>query len=342
MQHPLLVLVSVSICASSFLLPAQSTVVSPAGLTNAYGGINNSIPWGGYLSPEQFCQQIHDDLGSQVRVIKGMAFRHYYTQNYAARTYDVELTLGEAATASSGISTTFSNNWKSGGSSTLVLKGNVSWPTRNALSVAPAPFDSPISFANTYIHLGKSPLMWQVYIKSNSSNSPTHFFERGPGSTHVAGIVGQGCAMSGSSNPLGSSGSTSTAGLTETLANGPTSGTPIVVIGSTSPSYGGNTLPISLGGGCFLNISMLLYLPATTTTSFTANFTWTTSLAGRRVRTQWAVDDKGLLRTSNGLDHSIPYSSGWPTRRVYATSFGTTLPTTGAIQSNGLVTEFRM
>ncbi len=344
-ERPMLtgVALSVAICAclSTVPLRSQSSIVSPAGLTNAYGGINNSIPWGGFLSAEQFCQQIHDDLGTQVLALKGMAFRHYYTQSYAARSYDVELTLGEAATTSSGISTTFTNNWKPSGQKTLVLKGTVSWPARGSLSTPPAPFDSPISFSSTYLHLGKSSLMWQVYIKSNSSNSPTHFFERGPGSTHVAGVVGQGCAISGNTTSLASSGSTNTTRLSETLANGPTSGSPLVAIGVTSPNYGGKPLPISLGGGCFLNISLLLYLPASTTTTFTVPYTWSASLAGLRFRTQWAVNDQGQLKTSNGLDHSIPYSSAWPTRRVYATSFGTTLPTTGSIQSNGLVAEFR-
>jgi hypothetical protein len=340
MNH--LELAVVSLLAAGAALPAQSSIVSPSGLTNAYGGINNSVPWGGPGSPEQFCQQIHDDLGTNVLVIKGMAFRHSYTRTYVARTYDVELTLGDAATKSAGISSTFASNWKNGGSKTLVLKGKVNWAARPPVTKPPAPFDSPISFTSIYIHQGKSSLMWQVYIKSNSSNSPTHFFERGPGSTHVAGIVGQGCTMSGSTAPLASSGSTNATRLSETLANGPTSGTPFVAIGLTSPTFGGKTLPVSIGGSCFINISFLLYVPATTTTSFTVPYTWSTSLAGARFRTQWAVDDKGFLKTSNGLDHSIPYSTAWPTRRVYARSFGTTPPATGSIQNNGLVTEFRM
>ena len=41
---------------SAVALPAQH-VVSPTGLTNSYGGINNSIPWGGFQSAEQFYQQ---------------------------------------------------------------------------------------------------------------------------------------------------------------------------------------------------------------------------------------------------------------------------------------------
>ncbi|MHC5072523.1 MAG: hypothetical protein ACYTGO_18780, partial [Planctomycetota bacterium] len=301
-----------------------------------------SIPWGCFQSPQQFCQQIHDDLGTKVLPIKGMAFRHYYTQNYAARNYDVELTLGEAATKSTGMSSTFAKNWKTNGLRTLVLKGKVSYPARSPLTRPPAPFDSPISFTSKYIHLGKSSLMWQVYIKSNSSNTPTHFFERGPGSTHVAGMVGTGCTMSGATAPLTSSGSTNTTRLSETLANGPATGTPVVAIGLTSNTYGGKTLPVSIGGGCFINISFLLYVPATTPTSFTVPYTWSIAAGGTRFRTQWAVNDQGALRTSNGLDHSMPYGSGWPTRRVYTTSFGTTPPATGAMQSNGLVTEFRM
>jgi hypothetical protein len=34
-------------------------------------------------------------------------------------------------------------------------------------------------------------------------------------------------------------------------------------------------------------------------------------------------------------------TNAWPQTRVWATRFGTTLPTTGTVDANGLVTQFR-
>lgn len=53
-------------------------------MTNAYGGINNSIPWGpfvpaGNTTGEIMVQQIDDQLRGQALMIQGMAFRHNYT-----------------------------------------------------------------------------------------------------------------------------------------------------------------------------------------------------------------------------------------------------------------------
>jgi hypothetical protein len=62
-------------------LPAQLKVVTPSAMTNAYGAINNSIPWGpfvptGNLIGEIMVQQIEDELVGTPRMLKAMAFRH--------------------------------------------------------------------------------------------------------------------------------------------------------------------------------------------------------------------------------------------------------------------------
>ncbi|MHC4899304.1 MAG: hypothetical protein ACYTGW_19605 [Planctomycetota bacterium] len=333
---------------SAVALPAQD-IVSPPGMANAYGGINNSIPWGSYQSPEQFCQQIHDDLLGQTLKIKGMAFRHSYTSTYGARSYTATLTLGDAATKSTGISGVFTSNWRKGGSKTEVLKGTINFPAFKAYANSPSPFDAPVSFTTPYAYDGKHSLMWEVHISGNSGNSPTHYFERGPGTTHRPGVLGEGCSMSGKSAPLTSSGGTNTSSVAERLTNGPSSGTPIVAIGNASGQWSGANLPVSLAFAgspeCFININVVTYLPATNSSIFAAHYTWSTAIAGLRFRTQWAVNDRGFIRTSNGLDHSIPYlndaTNAWPQTRVWATRFGTTLPTTGTVDANGLVTQFR-
>lgn len=324
---------------------AQTEVVSPAALTNAYGGINNSIPFGGYQSAEQFTQQIHDDLAGKLLIMKGMGFRPRYTVAQAARTYAMRMTVGEAAHGSASMSTTFASNWKTGGSMTVALNGNVNYPGSSVVAAPPADFLLRIPFSNSVIYTGSGPLMWEVYISKVSATSPTYFFERGPGSRHVSGAIGTGCTVTGQSAPLTSSGNVTRTALTESLANAPASGIRFVAVGTTADSWSGLPLPVDLSligsPGCQLHIDLVGLLAPTSATSLSSNFTWSAALAGERIRTQWVVDDGGRVRTSNGLDHSIPHdATTWPLRRCWATGFGANLPSTGSIQRNGLVTLF--
>ncbi len=330
------------------LLPAQH-IVSPRGLTNAYGGIDNSIPWGGFQSPEQFYQQVHDDLLGRTLEIQGMAFRHAWNANYAPRSYIATLTLGEAANKATKTSTSFASNWRSAGSKTQVLNGTISFPSFPPYSSPPAPFDAPISFTTPYAYNGKYTLMWEVHITWNSANTPTHYFEGGPGSSHQPAVLGKGCTVTGQTAPLISSGGISTTAWAEKLLNGPATGLALIAIGDTADKWSGQTLPFSLllagSPACSININILTYVPPTTTWLFARPYKWHPGLAGIRVRSQWAITDQGFIRTSNGLDHSFPYANGttsaWPTARVWANSFGTSLPTTGTLDANGLVTQFR-
>ena len=256
MRYVISLLLSAGISAA--VLPAQN-IVSPRGMTNIYGGINNSIPWGSFQSAQQFCQQVHDDLLGKTVKIKGMAFRHAWDSNYAARSYTATLTLGECATKAVKLSSAFASNWRSGGSKTQVVKGTISFPAFTAYASAPGPFDAVVSFSTPYSNTGKHSLMWEVHISSNSGNTPTHYFERGPGSTHRPGVIGKGCAMSGRTKPLTSSGGINTSAMAEQLANGPATGSALIVFGDNSDKWSGQKLPFSLAfagsPACFINVN---------------------------------------------------------------------------------------
>jgi len=333
---------------SAVALPAQN-IVSPAGLTNAYSGIDNAIPWGGFPSSEQFYQQIHDDLFGRSLQINGMAFRHAWNANWATRRYGATLSLGEATSKAAKASSSFANNWRPGGSKSVVLHGEISFPAFTSYPSAPAPFDAPISFTTPYYHNGKYSLMWEVRVSSSSASTPTHYFERGPGSTHKPAVLGNGCRLTGQTAPLTSSGGISTTAWAETLANGPATGLALIALGDTSDGWRGQKLPFSLlfagSPACSININILTYVSPTTTWLFVRPYKWHPALAGVRIRSQWAIIDKGFIRTSNGLDHSFPYAnsatSAWPMARVWANAFGNEPPKVGTVEVNGLVTEFR-
>lgn len=324
-------------------------ITSPPGMVHSHTGLHDPIPWGCFRSPEQLYQQVHDDLRGTSRQIQGMAFRHAWNANYVPRSYTATLTLGEAAASASNTSSTFANNWRSGGSQTVVLKGTIHFPALKAQAASPAPFDAPLGFTTPYAHAGLHPLIWQVHISQASANTPTHYFESGPSSAHMPGTLGTGCAMSGQTSPLTSSGGLSTTALAERLSNGPASGLALVAVGNIADEWSNTRLPVDLvfagSPGCFLHINILMYLPPTTPWLFARPYKWGPKLSGKRIRTQWAVADKGFLRTSNGLDHSFPYTDNttnrWPSSRVWATSFGSTTPATGTVDTNGLVVEFR-
>lgn len=140
--------------------------------------------------------------------------------------------------------------------------------------------------------------------------------------------------------------------MNNTLANGPLSAPAAMMLGDTSPTFSGLPLPVSLGfigsPTCALNINVLLFLSAATTATGTATmpipYTMSPALSGSRLRTQWLALDGATIRTSNGLDHSVPYNATtgrpWPQNRVYANGFGMTPPPSGLVQNNGLVVEW--
>lgn len=347
-SHPRLLALAL-VCSA---VAAQGTkVVSPSALANSYGGINNSIPWGPFTSSEQFCQQIDAGLLGTPGVLKAMAFRHQYSVAHVAKSYVLTLRLGDAATGPTGISTTFASNFKVGSTPTTVFNGTLNFPAVGISPRPPAPFDSPILFTVPHVYTGQDPVIWEAYIASSNPVTPTQFYERGPGSTHTAGFLGTGCLVTGAANPMTATGSISNTTVLNTLANGPVSSTATLMFGDTANTVGGIPLPLDLAligsAGCFLHINPIVFLSFPTTaaggssTSFA--IVMSPAISGSRLRTQWVALDGAQLKTSNGLDHSVPYSTAgvpWPLGRVYATSFGTTPPATGSIQANGLVTEW--
>jgi hypothetical protein len=352
-----------ALVAASFLTAQTNRIVSPVALTNAHGTTFNSIPWGPFTSSENFVHTIYDDLMGTPRVLRAMAFRHFYSQNYVAKTYQVKVTLADAATTSSAISTTFASNFKTGGNSTVVFNGTLNWPAFPSVPRGPSPFAGVVAFTTNHVYTGVDPLLCEIFVMSSNPVTPTHFFERGPTSTHTGGVLGVGCNATGQTTPLNATGSVGLATatgimtFTNTLASGPASAPAALFIGDTNSRLGGQIpLPVDLAiigsPGCFVNINPLLSIGATTSASGGATSSITTPMttanSGIRLRAQWAAVDGMQVRTSNGLDHGTTHNQGaatsgnsWGAARVYAVSFGTTPPPTGlSLGVQGLVTEW--
>ena len=334
-------------------LAAQTNrIVSPEAMTNASSPTANSIPWGPFTSQENFVHTIYDDLRGTPRTLRGMAFRPQYTANYGPKSYTVRVTLADAATPSSGISTTFASNFKPSGASTVVFNGTLNWPAFTAAPRAPAPFGAIVTFTTPHAYTGVDPLLQEIYVMTATPLTPTHFFERGPVAPHTAGPVGTGCTATGQTAPLNATGTASATTIANTLANGPASAPAALLYGDTSNMFGSLPLPLNLAiinsPGCFLNINPIVILSATTSATGSAThsltYTLTPTLSGQRLRTQWAAADGAVLRTSNGLDHATPFGGTgipWPAARVYAISFGSTPPAIGtSLGVQGLITEW--
>lgn len=111
------------------------------------------------------------------------------------------MTLADAAGPSASISATFAANYLTGGNSSVVLNGAINFPAVSPYPRPPADFDAPVLFP-PYAHTGVNPLLWEVIIFGTTPVTPTQFYERGPGTTHVAGWVGTGCPISGGTSNL--------------------------------------------------------------------------------------------------------------------------------------------
>jgi hypothetical protein len=354
MQSSRLVVVAVASLAAAVTLPAQSKLVSPSALTNAYGGADSPIPFGpdvpsGITLGEIMVQQIDEQLVGTPRALRGMAFRHPQLATPVAKAYAATVRLGDAASGAAGISRTFANNFKAGGSSATVFNGTINFPAQVVYPNPPSQFDSPVPFTTPFVHFGIDPLVWEVLITSSTPVAPRVFHERGPGTTHFAGRIGAGCAAGGTA--LDAIGNTTATRITNTLANGPASAPAALMFGSTSATWNALPLPVNLAfvgsPSCDIHIDALVFLSTTTSPSGTATLPITIAMSpgisGHRFRTQWVAIGTSIV-TSNGLDHSVPYSvptgRPWPQARVYANGFGTTPPLTGLSLRDGLVTEW--
>jgi hypothetical protein len=291
-----------------------------------------------------------------VHLLKGFAFRRNPATAYPAYTYTVTIKIGDAATPAAGISMTYTNNWRSGGQQTTVFNGQISFPATPVVPRPPAPATDAVPFQTPHPSLGMHPLLWELYITSTAPQAKT-FHERGQTSSNfTAGVLGQGCTVTGGTAPMGSSGSINATTMTDTLINGPANAVSLLLLGNTSDKFLGTIpLPFDLSGigsaGCYLNINFLLQFPMTTNGSggatFTLPYTNNPSLAGTRLRTQWgAIDSASTFRTSNGLDHAIPYNGSgipWPQNSVYNSNFGASPPATAyANYISGCVTTWML
>ncbi len=337
----------------STTLRAQSKLVSPTGLTNAYGFLNHAIPFGPFagtsLQGEVFVQQIDEQLVGVPRVLQAMAFRHEYSVPHVAKAYTATVKVGDAATAATGISATFANNFKVGGSSTTVFRGTIHFPAQVVYPYAPSPFDAPVPFTTPFAHSGVDPLVWEVWITATTPITPMIHHEFGPNWNHLAGRIGAGCSAGGAS--FDTDGFTTALSTVSRFVNGPVSTPVALMVGSTNPTWHGLPLPVNLGfigaPSCHLHVDALAFVATMSSPSGGATLSiplaMSPGISGQRFRTQWVAVGANIV-TSNGLDHSVPYDATagrrWPQSRVFANNFGTTTPVTGLIQQFGLVTEW--
>jgi hypothetical protein len=361
MRTPILVLVGL-LCP---LLSAQvKVVVSPPDHTNIYTGYHNGIPFGGYQSVEQLYQQVDEGLIGRQLVLSGMAFAHSWSSDYGARTYTMEVKIGDAATKAATISDTFTNNFA--GTPVVVHSGKLSWPVRSRGFTLPGPFDSAIPFAKIFLYAGKAPICWQTYISADggfTNGTATHFFLASTSGSSTfpkywGGAIGTGCLPPGASplrgdRPLLSHGfvHSGTTTFSEWLTFGPRSAPVTLKLGLPADKFFGLPLPLNLSfigapAACNLFISPLVdAFTGTTDNTGRAQvnfpFVFGAATTGLQFRTQWFAFDSGrskITAVSNGLSHLVPYDHGsklFPIARNWGTTFGTTLPVKSTGRGNG-------
>jgi hypothetical protein len=359
------ILVAVSLGMLCPLLSSQVKVqVSPPDHTNIYTGNHNGIPLGGYQSVEQLYQQVDEGLVGTQRVISGMAFAHTWSSDYGARTYTMEVKIGDAATKAATISDTFTSNFA--GTPQVVHSGKLSWPVRSRGFTLPGPFDSAIPFSGVYIYSGQNPICWQMYVSADSgytTGTADHFFMAGTSGASTfpkywAGAIGTGCLPPGASplrgdRPLLSQGfvHSGTKMYSEWLIFGPRSVPVTLKLGLPADKFAGLQLPLSLSligspAACNLFVSPLVDVLNTTTDNtgraeVNVPFAFGASTTGLQFRTQWFAFNTGrsmITSVSNGLSHLVPYdhtNKQFPIARNWGTTFGTTLPVKSTGRGNG-------
>lgn len=348
---------TLSLLVLAGLVSAQQKVVSPPEFANVYTGSHNGIPFGGYQTQEQLYQQVDEGLvGGGTRLINGMAFAHSWSVDYGARSFDLELSIGDAATDASTISTTYSLNFKS--TPTQVFSGTVNWPVRSRGFTLPGPFDSSIDFTAPWAYTGQDPICWEVYIKNysgfNAGSSDQYYLLGYTTSTltrkYWGGTMGVGC-YDALQNPLGGR-----APVTNGYINNATTATvfhedltwaapnrPVVAkLGLKTDNWNGIPLPLNLSligmsPACNLYIAPLADIHVGSTDSngraeFSLPYTYSASLGGLNLRTQWFIYDAtstGFTSVSNALNHLVPLdgvTKKFKIARNWGTNFGTTKP----------------
>lgn len=185
--------VSVLVVAGSALLPAQTTLVSPAFHADVEGASSSRLPF----APASRHQQIHGDLRGTPSLVRALSFRRdgiaFEDPRYLGRTVELELRMASADRSTAAAR--FDANYLSPVVTVLPL-GTVSLPDRRSRPVTtPAPFDLRLPLAVPYPHVGSQDLLWETRVgRASSAPYPSDLaVESNPVTYATTSRNGRGC-----------------------------------------------------------------------------------------------------------------------------------------------------
>lgn len=345
-SQPILVVLSLAAALS-----AQSYVVSPKQYDLHEGTSNNTYP---FFSTAFRYQQAHSDLKGTPRVFTGLSFRRdgtlSTTASYGARTYDLELHVGDADLAT--LTGTFATNYLSTPVNVMTRK-NVNVPDHTTRpDYLPAKFDADFLFDVPFVYTSGKDLLWEavVFSNTNSASYPLDAVSSATGLTGGFGVSGTGCTTANGVMKLRSNFATNvtTNQLTMgwAITAGASSSSTVVFLGLTNPNA---PLPGLCNSENVYTDALLGLVSGTTGTTgaltipaiaLTYNPAWLALHVTSQAVSLDASQPLGIA-VSNGNDAPVPpLASTVPMTRIFAS--GSSSATTGTVgTSYGLVTRFR-
>jgi len=186
-------------------LSAQTYHYAPFGYDTFEGTSNNTIP---FWAQSGVYQQVHDasDLtnvfGSSVASITSINIRKdgVSATAIAARSMDVEISLGHTSASAATISTIFANNLGPA-PSTVLPYTNVNLPALSNVSL-PNPIGWQFPFATPFTYTApQGNLCWELRFRNNTSTATAPFDAATATSAAVNTPIGSGCVATGQTLP---------------------------------------------------------------------------------------------------------------------------------------------
>ena len=180
------------------LLPLAATVVaqsysySPPQYAAVEAAGSNTYPFGGLFR----YQQIDGNLGTQPRLVSGIAWRREAAVPGAYPSRAIELELLMSASSLSNPSWAFASNYV-GTPQVVFTKKSVNTPDWTGKPVVvPAPFDFALVNDVPFVHYGQHDLLWEVAVTSTSAPFPISLDAAAGNATITHGsyaMLGTGC-----------------------------------------------------------------------------------------------------------------------------------------------------
>lgn len=340
----------VVLLAISTTAQGQKFAISPAGCEHFGGNTNNTYPFRG---PASRYQQIHDavDLtvlnGRNPLLINGMSFRASLTRTIAARSWELQVSLGHTTVGSQAMTNAFASNFTATPTQVLPYTRVNVVGGRGITTTGPNPPLWNIPFKSLFIYLpARGNLCWEWQHRNSTGTSGTYMdacsrsFRRGP---EVGLSYGAGCTANGQTSPAKAVFSPNGANFDLSLTNAAANSTAIAWVGFTRTQ-------VNLPGWCApLYVQPLVRVTGTTD----ATGSWkvgSASAASLRITpyfeiyTQFGFVD-GSLPAGVGLSDcgvlAGPGNGGSYVSRLWYN--GNTTQTTGSIgRGFGLVTMFKI